>query len=68
MSSNTWVLPVLGLMFIALKLCHVITWSWWLILMPFFAIPLVIFGMIAIPVSVAIFVAFVVWIVSLFYK
>jgi len=62
------VFSTLGLVFIILKLCHVIFWSWWLILMPFFAIPVVIFGMIAIPVSAAIFIAFVAWIVSLFDK
>ena len=27
---------LLGLLFIALKLCHVITWSWWIVLLPFY--------------------------------
>lgn len=28
-------LPVLGIVFIILKLTNVITWSWWLVLLPF---------------------------------
>lgn len=27
---------VLTLIFIVLKLCEVITWSWWLVLLPFY--------------------------------
>lgn len=27
---------VLGLIFIVLKLCHVIDWSWWLVLLPIY--------------------------------
>lgn len=30
-----WVITVLGLIFITLKLCHVINWSWWWVLLPF---------------------------------
>lgn len=30
------ILTILGLMFIALKLMGFITWSWWLILLPFY--------------------------------
>lgn len=34
---------LLGLIFITLKLCKIITWSWWLVLLPlYFWIPLVI--------------------------
>lgn len=29
-------LGVLGLIFIVLKLCAVIDWSWWLVLLPFY--------------------------------
>ena len=29
-------LPLLGLLFIALKLTNVITWSWWLVLLPLY--------------------------------
>jgi hypothetical protein len=28
---------VLGLVFLILKLCHVIDWSWWLVLLPWYA-------------------------------
>lgn len=27
-------LSILGIIFITLKLCSVITWSWWLVLLP----------------------------------
>ena len=29
-------LPLLGLLFIALKLTNVIAWSWWLVLLPLY--------------------------------
>lgn len=29
-------LGVLGVVFLVLKLCHVIAWSWWLVLLPFY--------------------------------
>jgi hypothetical protein len=29
-------LTVLGIVFIVLKLCSVIAWSWWFVLMPFY--------------------------------
>lgn len=32
----------LAIVFITLKLCHVIFWSWWLILLPIYAVPLVV--------------------------
>ncbi len=35
------ILSLLGLVFITLKLCGVIDWSWWFVLMPFY-IPFVI--------------------------
>ena len=34
-------LGILGIIFIVLKLCHVIAWSWWFVLMPFYIIPLI---------------------------
>lgn len=39
-------IPMLAILFIALKLTHVIAWSWWLVLLPLYAwIPLLlIFG------------------------
>lgn len=33
-------LGLLGLLFIGLKLGSVITWGWWLVLLPLYAIPL----------------------------
>lgn len=33
--SDSWMLGVLGIAFIILKLCHVINWSWWWVLSPF---------------------------------
>ena len=30
------ILPLLGLLFVALKLTGTIAWSWWLVLMPFY--------------------------------
>ena len=35
---------VLGVAFVILKLCNVITWSWWLVLLPFYAIPGLLIG------------------------
>ena len=29
-------LGILGIVFIVLKLCSVIAWSWWLVLLPFY--------------------------------
>lgn len=29
-------LPVLGVLFLCLKLAEVITWSWWIVLLPFY--------------------------------
>ncbi len=40
--KNSWFAPVLGLIFITLKLTGVITWSWWWVLSPFW-IPFAIF-------------------------
>lgn len=39
MQNDAWgfVVPALGVLFVALKLTHVITWSWWLVLLPFYA-------------------------------
>lgn len=32
-------LGLLGLLFVGLKLSNIIAWSWWLVLMPFYAFP-----------------------------
>ena len=34
-SSGIGVLGLLGVAFVILKLCKVITWSWWLVTLPF---------------------------------
>lgn len=41
-SGGIGVSGLLGVVFVTLKLCHVISWSWWWVLAPFW-IPLVIF-------------------------
>ena len=34
-SSDINILGLLGIAFVVLKLCNVITWSWWLVTLPF---------------------------------
>lgn len=34
-SGGIGTLGLLGIMFVGLKLCHVIDWSWWLVTAPF---------------------------------
>ena len=36
-SSSIGILGLLGVVFVTLKLCNVITWSWWLVTLPFWA-------------------------------
>lgn len=39
-------LPVLlSLVFLVLKLTHFISWSWWLVLLPLYGLPLAILGL-----------------------
>lgn len=38
-SPATYTLTILGLIFITLKLCKVIAWSWWWVTAPFWSIP-----------------------------
>lgn len=33
-SGGIGIMGVLGVVFLVLKLCHVITWSWWLVTLP----------------------------------
>ena len=50
------ILPILALLFVTLKLCNVIAWSWWAVLSPLwapFAIILGIFGIIGIAFLIA---------------
>lgn len=35
LSGGIGVLGLLGVVFVALKLCHVINWSWWWVTIPF---------------------------------
>lgn len=35
-SSGIGFFSLLGIVFIILKLCHVINWSWWLVLLPLY--------------------------------
>lgn len=35
------IVTILGLIFIVLKLTHLINWSWWYVLIPFYAIPVI---------------------------
>ncbi len=39
-------LSALAILFIALKLCGVIAWSWWLVLLPLYITILVVVGMV----------------------
>lgn len=52
--GNTWFAPVLGLIFITLKLTGVIAWSWWWVLSPFW-----------IPVALAVAIFIVIMALSL---
>lgn len=36
MAAGGWFFPALGLLFIGLKLTEVITWSWWIVLLPLY--------------------------------
>ena len=47
---------LLGLAFIILKLCKVITWSWLWVLAPFWILVLLVFGIFSIVLLVAFFV------------
>lgn len=48
-----WVLNVLGLMFIAFKLTHVIDWSWWWVTAPFWGPAAVIIAIVVVLLLVA---------------
>ena len=38
-TASSPILGILGIVFITLKLCHVIAWSWWWVLAPFWVPP-----------------------------
>jgi len=48
-------LPLIGILFLTLKLMHIIFWSWVWVLLPFWIIPVII---VSVPITMA-FVAFV---------
>jgi len=54
-ASGSWFFSALVLIFITLKLCHVINWSWWWVFSPWL-FPLAIFGGVGI-----IYVVFKIW-------
>lgn len=45
-------LGLLGVAFVVLKLCGVIAWSWWFVLMPFYASIAIVFGLAIIPIAI----------------
>ena len=48
---------VLGIVFVVLKLCNVISWSWWLVLLPFYGI-----------LAFILLLAFIAYFISLFLR
>ena len=48
--TNISIFMILGVVFITLKLCKVIDWSWWFVLMPFY-LPLGLFLVFALILS-----------------
>lgn len=55
-SSGVSITGLLGVAFIVLKLCHIIDWSWWWVLAPFW-IGLAIFGVILLGFGVVLLIA-----------
>ena len=53
-------LEALTILFIALKLTHVIDWSWWWVLAPIWIPIVVVLGIIAIVAIVVLFVKFII--------
>lgn len=50
---------LLGLVFVTLKLCHEIDWTWWWVLIPFW-LPLCIAGVIYTVVGILIFIRYMI--------
>ena len=46
-------LGLLGLLFIGLKLADVINWSWWLVLLPLYVVPVIAVAVIVIALATA---------------
>jgi hypothetical protein len=38
---------LLGLVFVVLRLCHVVAWSWWWVTLPFWVAPAILFAVMA---------------------
>lgn len=51
--SNISVVGLLGVAFVVLKLCHVIDWSWWWVLAPFWGTLTVVVMVLAVIVMTA---------------
>jgi hypothetical protein len=45
-SGGIGLLSVLGCIFLTLKLCDVIAWSWWFVLMPFYIVPAIMLALV----------------------
>lgn len=45
-------MSLLGLIFITLKLCGVVNWSWWIVLLPLYGPAVVVLAIIAVLLSV----------------
>lgn len=54
-AASVPVAVLLGVLFVALKLCHVIDWSWWWVTLPFWG-----------PPALAVVIMFVALVVALF--
>lgn len=55
MTTNIGFLGILGIIFVVLKLTAVITWSWWLVLLPFYLGVLFFVGVFLIAFLIAVF-------------
>lgn len=52
----------LGLVFITLKLCAVIDWSWWLVLLPIYGSALIVLGWLAIAALISFLSVATLWV------
>lgn len=50
---------ILGLVFLTLQLCGVINWEWWIVALPFYAIPALVVGVYFVTITVSLVVAIV---------
>lgn len=52
-SGGIGVAGLLGVVFVTLKLCHVIDWSWWWVTCPFWGVPAIILAVCVLGFSIA---------------